>query len=413
MPEWFWLVKNVDFLTIYYATQLVRCAAWSVLLAAIVALLRKTVCRERTFLRGALWTAFALTPFLGRLRLYYEWEPMARLLAWPMMDADLYRWFCRIYMAGVVASAVCVFGKRRRLWRAVSEMETTSAGGVRVRVTDFKLTPFTVGLLRPAIVLPRLVLEQYDEEERALILEHERTHIRLGHLWAGFAWDVLRCLLWVNPLLALLRRQLCADMEDICDRVCIERSGRDARAYGLVLLKSIRLLRGGEDVPLAVTYAGEKAFPEMKRRMEKIVGFRPYGRKRAAGLAAGTLVAVLAALVLIRAHSYGHANENTDLMVCQYDGEGSIVSTETEVLRGMISYDDGFVYVEREPFEAFLEKRGAEGEISIIFGGFYKLPGMGGAANACFYERGAQEGVVRIPYENRMKRWDFVLYQLL
>ena len=109
---------------------------------------------------------------------------------------------------------------------------------------------------------------------------HARTHIGLGHLWFGFAWDVLRCLLWVNPFLTIFQKQFRADMEDICDRVYIQGSKSTVHEYGLALPKTLKLLPSGtEGTPPAVTYAREKEFADMKRRMGEIAGFRPY-RKR-------------------------------------------------------------------------------------------------------------------------------------
>ena len=100
-------------------------------------------------------------------------------------------------------------------------------------------------------------------------------------------------------------------------------------------------------------------------------------------------------------------------MVCQYDGEASVVSGDTEVLSRMISYDNSFVYVDREAFEDFLHRNHAKGEIYIIFGGYYKLPGVGGAAEACLYENNSNDRVVRIPYESIRNDWVYVLCKLL
>ena len=101
----------------------------------------------------------------------------------------------------------------------------------------------------------------YSRDELKSVVQHERTHIRLGHLWLGLAWDVLRCLLWVNPFLTVCQKQFRADMEDICDRVCIQSSGRTAHEYGMVLLKTLKLLSSkSEGTPPAVTYAGEREF---------------------------------------------------------------------------------------------------------------------------------------------------------
>ena len=61
------------------------------------------------------------------------------------------------------------------------------------------------------------------------------------------------------------------DMEDICDRVCMQNSGKTAHEYGMVLLKTLKLLSSESEVgPPAVTYVGEREFADMKRRMGEI-----------------------------------------------------------------------------------------------------------------------------------------------
>jgi hypothetical protein len=71
-------------------------------------------------------------------------------------------------------------------------MEKISLDDMQVRITDMNVTPFTVGLFAPKIVIPKVMLESYSREELRSVIQHERTHIRLGHLWFGLAWDVLR-----------------------------------------------------------------------------------------------------------------------------------------------------------------------------------------------------------------------------
>ncbi len=38
---------------------------------------------------------------------------------------------------------------------------------------------------------------------------------------------ILRALYWVNPFLTIFQKQFRADMEDVCDRVCIQSSGEN------------------------------------------------------------------------------------------------------------------------------------------------------------------------------------------
>ena len=76
MPDWGSLL---DFCAAYYATQLVRCAAFSFLLLGLVMLLRKMLFSRRTFIRGLLWSSFLLIPFLGKLKLFYENKAVVRI----------------------------------------------------------------------------------------------------------------------------------------------------------------------------------------------------------------------------------------------------------------------------------------------------------------------------------------------
>ena len=414
MPDWRQLASLINFCTVYYTTQLVRCAAFSFVLIGLVMLLRKIHFSERTFLRGMSWALFLVIPFLGRLKMFYEnavvlkatWRITAVTASW--------LWGDRIYMAGILVTAICIFGKRIRLQRTVSGMEKVMFENVRIYVTDMNITPFTVGLLKPKIVLPKVMADSYSKDELKSVIQHEQTHIRLGHLWFGFAWDMLRCLLWINPLLTVFQKHFRADMEDICDRVCIQSSRRTAHEYGMVLLKTLKLLRSeSETAPPSVTYAGEREFADMKRRMGEIAGFRPYRKKLCVGMAVTAFLMIAAMLLAVHTHSYARCNESRDILVGNYDGEPQVISYDTEELSQMISYDDRYVYVERQAFEDFLEENNAEGEIWIVFGGFYKLPGLAGIAESCIYESSSKDRIIQIPYESIRNYWYYELLEIL
>ena len=414
MPDWRQLASLINFCAAYYTTQLVRCTAFSFVLTGLVMLLRKVLFSERTFFRGMPWALFLVIPFLGRLKMFYEnvavlkvtWRITAVTASWLWVD--------RIYMAGILVTAICIFGKRIRLWRTVAGMEKVMFENVRIYVTDMNITPFTVGLLKPKIVLPKVMADSYSKDELKSIIQHEQTHIRLGHLWFGFAWDMLRCLLWINPLLTVFQKHFRADMEDICDRVCIQSSRRTAHEYGMVLLKTLKLLSSeSETAPPTVTYAGEREFEDMKRRMGEIAGFRPYRKKLCVGMVATAFLMIAAMLLAVHTHSYARCNESRDILVGNYDGEPQVISYDTEELSQMISYDDRYVYVERQAFEDFLEENNAEGEIWIVFGGFYKLPGLAGIAESCIYESSSKDRIIQIPYESIRNYWYYELLEIL
>ena len=415
MPDWSQIGSLLDFCAAYYTTQLVRCAAFSFVLIGLVMLLRKVFFSERAFLRGLLWSSFLLIPFLGKLKLFYENKAVVGITGRITHGTMTCLWADRIYMAGILIAAVCIFGKRLRLRKSVAGMERVSLDNTVVSVTAMNVTPFTVGLFAPKIVIPKVMLESYSREELRSVIQHERTHIWLGHLWFGLAWDVLRCLLWVNPFLTVCQKQFRADMEDICDRVCIQGSGRTAHEYGMVLLKTLKLLSSkSEGTPPAVTYAGEREFADMKRRMGEIAGFRPYRKKLCAGMAAAAVLVMAALLMAVHTHSYAKCNKDENILVYEYDSEGNAgILDYGSSIHQIISYDDSYVYVDREAFEDFLDKNNATGDIFIVFGDFYKLPGFSSGGVSCLYETGSDAGVFQIPYQRQTNDWMMTLFKIL
>ena len=414
MLDWPRIGSFLDLCAVYLTTQLVRCAAFSLVLTGLVMLLRKMLFSERIFLKGMLWAVFLVTPFLGKLKLFYENAAICKATWWMTKGTMSCLWVGRIYTMGILVAVICVFGKRLRLRRLVAGMEKVFFDGIRISVTDMNITPFTIGLLKPKIVLPKTMADSYSREELKAIIQHEQTHIRLGHLWFGLAWDMLRCLLWINPFLTVFQKHFRADMEDICDRVCIQGSGRTAHEYGMVLLKTLKLLSSeSETAPPTVTYAGEREFEDMKRRMGEIAGFRPYRKKLCVGMVATAFLMIAAMLLAVHTHSYARCNESRDILVGNYDGEPQVISYDTEELSQMISYDDRYVYVERQAFEDFLEENNAEGEIWIVFGGFYKLPGLAGIAESCIYESSSKDRIIQIPYESIRNYWYYELLEIL
>ena len=81
MLDWPRIGSFLDLCAVYLTTQLVRCAAFSLVLTGLVMLLRKMLFSERIFLKGMLWAVFLVTPFLGKLKLFYENAAICKVLS--------------------------------------------------------------------------------------------------------------------------------------------------------------------------------------------------------------------------------------------------------------------------------------------------------------------------------------------
>ena len=185
--------------------------------------------------------------------------------------------FCGVaycYLLGMVISGVFIFRQRRKLHRQINSMEQWAIGK-KVYISEMPVTPFTIGVFHSKVVVPKVMKDTFEAEELQAVLLHEKTHIRLGHLWFYLLWDVLCMVLWLNPLLTYCMGYLKEDMEDICDRVTIQKGGGNSYEYGQLLLKSIKLLKA-ENMGISATFVGEKDYQDLKRRVIKVAGYKPY-----------------------------------------------------------------------------------------------------------------------------------------
>lgn len=103
-----------------------------------------------------------------------------------------------------------------------------------VRTSDRISTPFTFGLLRPRIYLPKSL----PEEDLPWVLAHERAHIRSGDICRKALGYLLLAVYWFNPLCWLGWFAFCRDLELACDeRVTKNLTLTERKAYALALLR--------------------------------------------------------------------------------------------------------------------------------------------------------------------------------
>ena len=356
------MTELLDFCSLYYTIQLVRCALVSFAVFAVVFLLRKTLLKNRVFLKGALWSLFVPVLFAGKMKFFYENAAGSFVFSSWTGLLNRHRWLNWLYFGVMFLYAIRLLDKRRKLHRLAAGMERRQVDGASVFVTELPVTPYTIGVLCPKIILPQAILEQYSEKELRAILLHEKEHIRSGHLLFYFLWDILRVLLWINPLFAIGTKQFREDMEEICDWMTIRKNGAGAYEYGRLLLKTMRLLQAeSKDFNLYATFAGDKEYRSIRQRVTRIAGYKPYKRVAAFGVFAAAILLAIVSAAGIRAGSYGRYNENDSMIVYGFDGKVVTFSDtgNSDVLRQMISYDDSYVYVDREAFEAYLREHGA------------------------------------------------------
>ncbi len=411
------LDRGISFLNIcaiYYVIQLIRCAIVSLVPFAFVFLLRKTLLKNRVFLKGALWSLFIPVFFAGKMKFFYENTVGVILFTWWTVLLTKHVWINWLYLCVAFIFGARLICGRRKLKKLVAGMEKRNLDGNTVYVAKMPVTPSAIGVLRPKIIMPALMWKEYDKKELQTILLHEKTHIRLGHLLFYFLWDVSRVLLWVNPLFTMSVKLLREDMEEICDWATMQQSEEKAYVYGKLLLKSMRVLQvESKNFNMFAAFSGDKEYTNIRQRVTQISQYRPYKRIAVVSILTAVMLCIMGLVVWIQSSSYDRYNENDTMFIYGYDGKEVTFFEDSDLLRQMISYDDTYVYVGKEAFEDFLQKINATGDVFIVFGGFYKLPGFVGTGYSCYYESGSEEPVVRILYEKPTDDWLVALVKVL
>ncbi|HVB34004.1 MAG TPA: M56 family metallopeptidase [Patescibacteria group bacterium] len=135
--------------------------------------------------------------------------------------------------------------------------------------------PATLGLLRPAILLP-LEWSRWNESQMNAVLAHELSHIARRDGLTQMLSRIHRALFWFSPLSWLLDHTLVELAEQASDDAAL-RSGADRIRYAEVLLHFFRALKAArgrvrwEGVSMAQGSRSE-------RRVERILGNSPLSR---------------------------------------------------------------------------------------------------------------------------------------
>ena len=388
--------------SVYFSIQLGRCVLFSFVVLGIVLVLRCSILKEKIFLKGMMWSIFLLVPFVGKLELFYNNILMRRLFLWWNNICIKYPVIGYCYLLGVAISGVLIYWQHRKLHKQINSMEQWTIDGKKIYISEMPVTPFTIGVFRSKVVVPKVMKDTFEAEELQAVLLHEKTHIRLGHLWFFLLWDVLRMLLWLNPLLTCCMGYFKEDMEDICDRVTIQDGSSTSYEYGQVLLKSIKLLKA-ENMGISATFVGEKDYQDLKHRITKVAEYKPYWKIGAVFLCMACLLFLAGMFALIREVSYPKYIESADVSLLNEAGEFFVLA-ESDTLEQAFRTDSQYVYLDRSAFQDVLQENGVDEDMDgfcLGFGSYAKLPGIGDVPNAIYVDYSGTETELVIPYVNR------------
>lgn len=229
-------------------------------------------------------------------------------------------------------------------WCAELAREIGLRHRVRLIVTSSQLGPGVIGLLRPVIVLPEVLVRSREPDELRAILAHELIHIRRGDLWFGLLQVCAKALWWFYPLVWWISRIATREAERCCDEEVVAHLGCTPKHYARTLLNVLELKSTLHAMPAV---PGMKPVEMTSKRLERIMQLEQGCRKRAPRCY-WAITLLLAAAVLPGAPIIGAAG------VARADGDPSVRSDETTRSASNAS-DTG-----RDPAEASLDSTQVE-----------------------------------------------------
>lgn len=131
--------------------------------------------------------------------------------------------------------------------------------------SEFVRSPFILGVIFPRIYLPYGL----PEDAQAMVLAHERAHLRRGdQLWKPLGYLILTAY-WFNPVCWLAYLLFCRDIEAACDEKVVRELGEGCKAaYSRALLAC--------SVPRKLITACPLAFGEtgVKTRIRSVLNYK-------------------------------------------------------------------------------------------------------------------------------------------
>ena len=116
-------------------------------------------------------------------------------------------------------------------------------------------TPGVIGFFRPILLLPLSLATGVPSDDLEAILSHELTHIRRYDYVVNFFQMVIEALLFFNPAVWWINRQIRLEREACCDAAAVKTSGQRLRYAELLMQWSRQVPRGQGEVAAVVGFS--------------------------------------------------------------------------------------------------------------------------------------------------------------
>lgn len=157
-------------------------------------------------------------------------------------------------------------------WRVFVKQAAAHIGikrTVNVWLSDFVSSPVTIGFLKPMILLPLASVNSLTPAQLEAVLLHELAHIRRHDYFINLLVTIVKTLLYFNPFVKLLAKQLEKEREKGCDELVLQFQ-YDSYEYATALLA---LEKSAHEYKAMILAASGNSY-DLLQRVELIMGVR-------------------------------------------------------------------------------------------------------------------------------------------
>lgn len=122
-------------------------------------------------------------------------------------------------------------------------------------------------------------------------------------------------------------------------------------------------------------------------------------------------MAVLGLFCLIHQNSYPNYTEHKEILILSDENEFVEINNKAALYQAIEIGQKEVMVDQRAMNQIFEEQEIHLDSYFILFGGFIKMPGIGGGGNAVYVDRKQGEGLLRLSYQNNDARFMTLLFK--
>ena len=165
---------------------------------------------------------------------------------------------------------------------------------IRLLVHDQWISPAVVGFIFPTLLLPASIMSNLPAAHLQMVLVHELAHIRRWDYLVNFCQQVIESILFFNPAIWWVSKQVRAEREACCDAWAVRVTGPREAACTLAGFAQ-RLTKGFLPPSPAMAITGESG--SLLNRIKRIV--RPNDRPAISAPWYGAIAAIVGAFIFL------------------------------------------------------------------------------------------------------------------